>query len=212
VRGDLLIKGSFLVSSDPKLTGRLSIRAGGAFNPYSAVVADSGRLKQAIGGGIGSSSFKEIKEFRPAPDHSEQIWVVDVQKPFRQDSNLLYFQLPVFRDGIDGWNLRNLSWRRVSPVEISCPASEEYIFEFALPAGMKLFQAPRKTTVSNGVGLVECDCRIEEGKVIVFRKIVLKDRRYEVGGDPSPYGEFKALMDVWNNPRGRELVFTKDQD
>jgi len=211
-RGEVRIKGSFLISSDPRLTGRLTIHTGGAFNPYPAVVADSGRLKQSIGGGIGSSSFKEIKEFRPEPEFSEQTWVVDVQKPFRQDSNLFYFQLPVFRDGIDGWNLRNLSWRRIAPVDIACSASEEYIFELSLPADIRLFQAPRKTLISNGAGMVESECRLEEGKVIVYRKIVLKDKHFEVEGKPSPYEEFKALMDVWNNPRGRELVFIRDQD
>jgi len=200
------MSGSFIVSSDPKLTGELSLETGGAIDPYLGLIRDKNKMKTFVSGAISKSGIKEIKISQSSPETSFQTYTVMVDKPFRKDSVWAYFTIPYCSAGIDSWGIKTLSSKRNQPVEIPCSGEENYEYTLALPAGYSLFTQPNKTEISNKAGHYLFELKQEGNKVSISRKIRLGSRVIS----SENYTDFKALMDSWNNPRLREVVLSSE--
>lgn len=197
------MEGTFLVSSDPKLTGELSLQLDGAVNPYLGLVRDKNKMKSLISGGISKPDMKEITISQSTPETAFQTYTVLADKPFRKDSSWFYFTLPVCISGIESWGIKTLSSKRSQPLEVPTAADESYNLSLALPAGLSLFSPAKKIDIKNKAGSYYYELRQEGNKVILTRKIKIREKIIL----PGNYNDFKTLMDNWNNPRQKELIF-----
>lgn len=200
------VSGEFLVSSDPQLTGELSLYCDGSAYPMAGQMRDRKRLKNSLSGGLVSNDTAHVKTSTLNAENGFQSYIAKNDKPFRKDSSWFYFTLPASSLGVDGWNVKTLSGTRGAPFEIPARATETYAYTLKLPAGMTLVTPVKKTEISNTAGAFLWEVETKEGVITVKREIRLKDRIYEKTG----FEEFKALMDAWNSPWMRQLVFTRE--
>jgi hypothetical protein len=197
---EINVQGRFICSSDPKMTGELSVSANGAANPYLALQRD--KIKSWVSGGITPADLKEAKVSDITPASAFQTFTVQSDKPFKKDTLFYYFTIPFLNGGIESWNIKILSSRRESPLELPALATEKYNYEITLPDGFALFYPETKTKISNKAGDFYFEVKSSKGKLVISREIKLNERIIT----PGFYQAFKALLDAWNNPRNREVI------
>jgi hypothetical protein len=198
--------GTFIVSSDPKLTGEMSIYYEGSVYPLAGLLRDKKRMKNSVSGGLIGNDTTNLKISTLNNGNGFQTYIMLNDKPFRKDTNYFYFNLPVSTSGIESWGIRTLSIRRETPYEIPAKADESYTFSFTLPTDLSLFTPARKVAIDNKAGTFVWEVKAEGGKVSVKRQLKFSDRVFDV----SVYPDFKALMDYWNNSWYRQLIFVKN--
>lgn len=197
------VLGTFIVSSDPKITGEISINYEGSVYPYAGLLRDKKRMKNSISGGLIGNDTNILKISTLNTENGFQTYIAQSDKPFRKDSNYFYFSLPVSTPGIESWGIKTLSVRREAAYEIPAVADENYNYTFTLPAEFNLFTPSKKLAISNKAGTFLWEVKSDKGKVIVRRELKFNDRVFPV----SNYEDFKILMDYWNNPWYRQLIF-----
>ncbi len=201
------VLGTFIVSSDPKLTGEISIYYNGSAYPLAGLLRDKKKMKNSITGGLIGNDTVNLKISTLNTENGFQTYTAQSDKPFRKDSNYYYFSLPSSTAGIESWGIKTLSAKRATAYEIPSLADESYSYTIALPAGFSLFTPAKKTNISNKAGTYAWEVKTDEGKVTIKRELKFSDRVFEV----SAYEDFKTLMDCWNNPWYRQLIFlTRD--
>jgi len=197
------VKGTFICSSDPKITGELTIIQKDAINPFFGLFRDKNKIKSFITGGISGGDIKDSKKFNSSEHETSQTFTVLAEKPFRRDTFLFYFSIPYLNSGIDAWNMKSLSSKRETPLEIPNIAEEIYEYNFTLPDGIIVFSPETHIHITNHVGSFIFDIEPKGGTLNITKKILFYKRIIPV----SMYFDFKTLMDNWNNPRYRELIF-----
>ena len=206
VRHMVKVIGNFIVTSDPRLTGDVSLYFEGGIYPFAGLAREKSRMKNALTGNLIGADSANLKVSTMNQENGFQTYIVQSDKPFRKDSNYYYFNLPVVSTGIDGWGIRTLSQKRETPYEIPAQADESYAFTLALPPGLNCFTPARKVAVSNKAGRFLWEVVNEKGKLSLRRQLQFNDRVF----DAALYPDFKILMDYWNNPWYRQLVFVKE--
>jgi len=197
------MNGIFIVSSDPKITGELSLETGGASNPYLGLIRDKNKMKNLVAGDMSKSEIKEIKVSQSSPETSFQTYTIMDEKPFRKDSSWAYFTIPFCNAGIESWGIKTLSSKRIKPVEIPASGEENYEYSLTLPSGCVLFTQATKTEIENKAGRYFFEVKQEGNKLNISRKIRLSNCII----NPETYYDFKTLMDNWNDPRKKEIIF-----
>ena len=197
------VLGKFIVSSDPKLTGELSIYMDGSGYPFAGLQRDKKKMKNSVSGGLIGNDTNHLKINTLNTENGFQAYIAQSDKPFRKDSNYYYFNVPVITSGIDGWGIKTLSGKRETPIEIPAMADESYSYTITLPATLSLFTPEKKLAISNKAGTFVWEVKNDEGKVTVKRQLKFNERVFE----GSSYNDFKILMDYWNNPWYRQLIF-----
>jgi hypothetical protein len=198
--------GNFIVTSDPKLTGDVSLYFGGNVFPQAGMVKDKKTMRNAFTGNLIKNDTSALKKSILNNENGFQTYIVQSDKPFRQDSGFWFFRLPVVSSGVESWNIRTLSEKRETAYEIPSIADESYSYTFTMPATLALFTPAKKQTISNKAGTYNWEVTSENGKVTVKRSLKFNDQVFPL----SVYPEFKVLMDNWNNPWYRVLVFKQD--
>ena len=199
--------GVFIVTSDPKITGEISVKLEGNAYPVNSLWRDKNKIKNSISGSLKGNDLKEIKSSERNETTLLQTIVVESDHAFRKDTNYFYFTLPVVKTGIEGWGIRSLSAQREKSFEIPAIADENYFLNFTLPASLKLFTPQKTVSISNKAGSFIWEIKQEQGKLTLKRQIKFNENIYPV----SVYPDFKVLMDYWNNPRYRELIFVESK-
>jgi len=197
------VAGNLIVSSDPKLTGEVSISMEGSVYPFAGLLRDKKRMKNSLSGGLISGDSINVKATTFNPENGFQNFIVQSDKPFRKDSNFFYFNIPFVTPGIDSWGIRTLTTKRETAYEIPSMADESYNYTITLPSSLRLFTPEKKIAISNKAGSFTWEVKTQDGKVGVKRQLKFSGRVYQ-GSD---YEDFKILMDYWNNPWYRQLVF-----
>jgi len=200
------VQGTFICSSDPKITGEISVTLKGAANPFLGLSRDKNKIRNSLSGGISGPDLKEAKITESNPESTFQRFTVQAEKPFRKDSSFYFFSIPVLKTGIESWGIHTLSSRRETSFEIAAPATENYEYSILFPENMKVFTPLKKTSVSNNAGDFLLDLQLEKGKLIIKKSIQFKEKTIGAGDYPG----FKALMDLWNDPWNGEVVFRKE--
>jgi len=199
--------GNMMVSSDPKLTGEVSIYLEGGIYPYAGLLRDKSRMKNSLTGNLIGSDTANLKVSTLNQENGFQTYILQSDKPFRKDTGYFYFTLPVIGSGIDGWGIKTLSQKRETPYEIPSVADETYAFTIALPAGLACFTPAKSMTISNKAGKFTWEVKTEKGKLTIRRQLQFSERVFP----PADYPDFKILMDWWNNPWYRQLVFSSEK-
>lgn len=160
-------------------------------------------MKNMIVGDISKSDVKDIKLSQSSHETSFQTYTIMDEKPFRKDSAWEFFTIPYCSSGIESWGMKTLSSKRIQPIEIPSSGEENYEYTLTLPVGLSLFTPATKIEVNNKAGKYFFELKQDGSKLVISRKIRLGSR--VIG--PEIYNDFKALMDNWNNPRQREVIF-----
>ncbi|MDP1621783.1 MAG: DUF3857 domain-containing protein [Bacteroidales bacterium] len=197
------VLGNFIVSSDPKLTGEISIYYEGGVYPLAGLLRDKKKMKNSISGKLIGNDTNHQKISTLNNENGYQAFIAQSDKPFRKDSNFYYFNLPVSNAGIESWGIRTMSAKRTTPYEIPALADESYSYSITLPATLVLFTPAKKLAISNKAGTFLWELKSDGGKVTVKRQLKFSERSFPV----SVYEDLKILMDYWNNPWYRQLVF-----
>jgi len=200
------IQGNFLVSSDPKLTGEMSIYYSGSMYPLAGIVRDPKRMKNSVTGGLIGKDTADRKVSTINNGNGFQTYIVKSDQPFRKDSSWYIFTLPVSTAGIDAWGVKTLSVKREKPFEIPARANESYDWTLTLPAGYRLLTPPKKTAIDNKAGKFGWEVTSEGNKVTVKKQVKFNDRVFE----DDLFTDFKQLMDAWNNPWNRQIILVKE--
>jgi hypothetical protein len=201
------VNGTFLVSSDPKLTGEVSIYLEGASYPRIGMFRDKQKIRTSLTGQLIKSDSVALKKTALNNENGYQVYTVQSDKPFRKDTNFFYFRLPVINSGVDSWNLKTMSEKRETSFEIPAKADESYNYTISLPVNLALHTAEKKQTISNKAGTFNFEVKSEKGKILVYKSIKFN----EVVFQASDYPDLKILMDSWNNPWNRQVIFREGE-
>ncbi len=205
-KNKIILNGIFEFYEKKQLKGDLSAGVFNGTNPWLQLQRDKSKAKSIFGGGIASGDLKEQKIATIGQEESVVAYSVQKEKPFHQDSLLSILVLPLASNGIESLGIHLLPAKRETPLEINSGIEEKYDFSVAVPEGMLLFSPETKKEVSNSAGTFSYELKNEGKKLRIKRSIVLEKKLIR----PEEYGEFKALMDLWNFERYREVVFVKD--
>jgi len=197
------VQGRFICSSDPKMTGELTVNLTGASNPFLGLQRDKNKIKNWISGGIASRDVSEVKVTDIKPGAAFQTFIVQADKPFKKDTLLYFFTIPFLSGGIDSWNIKTLSSKRETAYELPCLAEEKYEYEISLPDGLVVLYPETNVNVSNKAGKFAFEIKATKEKLKIKKEIWLKERIIS----PELYQDFKMIFDAWNNPRNREIIF-----
>jgi hypothetical protein len=203
---NIVVNGTFIVSSDPALTGEVSLYMNNAAYPQFGLLRDWKRMRNTLSGQLIKSDSSALKKSVINNDNATQVFIAQNNKPFKSDSNLYFFRLPVVNTGVEGWYLKVLFEKRAASFEIPARADERYIFTITLPEGMSLFTPEKSLNISNKAGSFSFELKNENGKVKIERSLKLTEKIIPV----ALYADFKALMDFWNHPWYRQVVFVKN--
>jgi len=200
--------GTFIVSSDPRLTGEVSMYFEGGVYPLAGLQRDKNRMRNSLSGNLIGNDTANLKVSTLNSENGFQTYIVQSVKPFRKDSNFYYFILPVVTSGIDSWGIKTLSQKRENPYEIPSMADESYSYTITLPASLACFTPDKKLSVSNKAGTFTWEVKNENGKLSVRRQLKFSERIFPA----TEYRDFKILMDYWNNMWYRQLIFTVNRE
>ena len=199
------VTGNFIVSSDPKLTGEISLYVNGSAFPGAGLPTDRNKMRDAISGNLIKNDTNNLKKSVINNDNGFQTFIVQSDKPFKKDSDFYFFQLPCINTGVESWNMHTLSEKRATAYEIPTISDESYTYTIVLPSMLSLFTPEKKLTISNKAGTYSWELKSDNGKVMIRRSIKFSDQVVPV----TIYPDFKALMDAWNNPWYKQVIFRK---
>ncbi|MDH6342431.1 hypothetical protein M2480_001053 [Parabacteroides sp. PFB2-12] len=116
----------------------------------------------------------------------------------------IVYMLPAIPQGIDAWGMRTLNSQRKEVFEIPSLLEEEIAYEITLEEGIELkISTPRSVTYA-AVGSFSQTISREGNKVVVKRTIRLDKQQYS----SAEYKLVRELIQEWNNPSGRTLLFS----
>ena len=200
---NITVQGQFICSSDPKMTGELTVNLRGAVNPFLGLQRDKNKIKKWLSGGITSGDINDVKVTEFKPGEAFQTFIVQADKPFVKDTFLYFFTIPILSSGIDSWNIKTLSSKRETAYELPSLAEEKYVYEIRMPDGLEVLYPETEINISNKAGKFIFESKMIKDKLTVKKEIVLNKR--VIG--PEWYQDFKAILDAWNNPGNRKIVF-----
>lgn len=206
-KGQVKLFATFIVSSDPIITGEITVSLDGASYPWLDVLRDKNSIKKSMLGSATGKAITGIKESKVTRESLFQTFSIQTDKPWRNDSGFFFFTLPEIATGIESWHIKTLSMKRVTPFEVPSKISESQHYSFTLPVGIVLFTPLQKIEINNKAGSFLFETKYDGGKVVLKRQINIEKRVFSGDG----YFELKALLDYWNNPRFRELIFRAEK-
>lgn len=122
-----------------------------------------------------------------------------------EQANYLVYALPVPQEGFDTWMIRTLNTERKQDLEIPNMLNETCEYAITLPEGTKLSTKPYSQAISNKVGDVKLQLSQDGNVVKVIRTINLNQEVVPT----SDYAQFRALVNLWNNPAYKSIVIKK---
>jgi hypothetical protein len=204
-RSVVKVNGTFLVSTDPQLTGEVNIYLEGQAYPRIGLFRDKNKIRNSLTGQLIRDDSASLKKSALNNGNGYQVYTVKSEKPFRKDTNLYVFKLPLIISGIDSWGLKTMSEKRESAFEIPARADESYQYTISLPADMKLITPEQRQHISNRAGEFLFEVKKDKGRIIINRSMKFSKILFST----EDYTDLKALMDGWNSAWNRVLVMGK---
>jgi len=197
------IDGNLYFAAGNKMNGDLTVSFTEGFNPWFALTRDNSKVKQYIGGGIRSTDIKQVKSTSVTQSLTTATVTFQKDGALKKDSSFWFFTLPYATNGVESWGIKILPAERTAPLEIPFIANDRVSLSITLPDDMKLFTQETHVDLSNSVGSYRFEIKMEGGKILVTKEISFRKRII----NPSDYSSFKVLMDNWNAPGSRQVIF-----
>ncbi|MGM9759350.1 MAG: DUF3857 domain-containing protein [Parabacteroides sp.] len=138
----------------------------------------------------------------PQPKVVEEQKKVDASK-LEAVGGVYVCTLPAATQGAE--RLNPLNSQRVEPFELPSLLKETVSYEVTQPSGARLLTQSGETRVKKAFGEVATTVTPKGDKVEVVRTLQLNQLQYT----PAEYKELRQLLNVWNNPNQRVLLFAQ---
>lgn len=192
------VKGTMKMSNDNILTGDINLQLKDRFNTF---------YKYMLNQEAYNSTFNNIKEGK-LKSSDELVSVIDLtienKKAYTKEKNFVFFNIPEINNGISTWGLNFLPEKRNTPFELPSSINEDYNYSIQLPAGFQLLSGKADINIKNNAGALILKIQQIGNTLTVKKEIRINNKIIET----KDYNDFKSLMNVWNNRKYRELVFS----
>ena len=112
--------------------------------------------------------------------------------------------LPASSEGVDAWQMAALNTQRKTMLEIPSLIRETVKYTVAPAGGLTLKPTAASTSVTKPCGKVTQTIQPKGNQIEVVRTIELNQLQYT----PAEYPDLRALLNEWNDPNQRVLLFT----
>jgi hypothetical protein len=197
------LSGNLFINEKNEVNGEVTASLSGPVNPSYTLQRDKEKARQWISGGVGRQDIKEVKLSQPGPEASKFTFQVQKENAQKKDTMLRTLTLPYLSNGIESWSIKLLPSYRNKPFEVPCPLNESVDLTLTVPEGYELLSPEDEVNITNAAGSCRFEVKREAGKIIVNKELKISQRIIE----PKNYAAFKSLMDNWNAPHQKEVVF-----
>ncbi|MCD6113354.1 MAG: DUF3857 domain-containing protein [Bacteroidales bacterium] len=181
-----------------------SLKLKNYFNPYFLLNKDKENAKNLIS----EFSGKDIEYFNI---NKSDISISNIE--FRAEKkdiadtedDYIFWDLPIFKKGINSWNLSVLPSQRNSAIELPSNISEVYNYSIIISDKSKLITPILKIEKKNDVGKVNIEISKNENNIKILKSIKIFNKIVPL----NKYNEFRDLMKVWNNKKYKTLIIKK---
>ena len=202
----VIMNGNFNLSDTLQFTGYADLNLFEKTNPYYKLLNDSSYVKQLIGGGLTNKDISSCNVINNAQTRSNLNYKFWKKDSLKNQENYYFLELPVFKNGVESWHINYLNSDRKTDLEIPFPLNEQYSFTITLPENMHLI---------NPVEIIEHTT--DFGEVIISNiqndTAIAVKRMFRISKNIIPvtsYGQFKELLNTWNEKKYRELILKRD--
>lgn len=199
------LDGKFVVDDQAKLFANIKLILEANSNPYISIFTDPTAIKSMIRGGLGSTNVTAFKSVELTQKKSNTFLDYEKEGAFELLHNYMEFKLPYVSNGVDSWHINLLTEDRTSALEIPELIHERYTYSFELPDDYQVVLPVKDIEVKNALGHLIIQFDTSNNKLEVIREIQLEKKTIE----RKDYDKFKAIMDVWNNPIYKKVIFKK---
>jgi hypothetical protein len=200
-----IMNADFAANDSMVLSGKADLALFERTNPYYKLKSDSSYARQMLSGGLSAGDIKSFKIVNAAQTRSNMNFEIKKSEPMKAEANYRFFSFPEISRGTAGWHISYLTAERKTPLEIPYPVNEQYSFTIDVPAGVTLVNPVELTEMKTSFGEMVLSVVQKENKITVKKMLVITSSVIAV----SEYGDFKRMIDMWNDRKCRELILKK---
>lgn len=200
------VAGNMELNEDLSLKGNLNLELGGRLNPWLKMQKDTTYAGSMLSNAFGNGKITNLVQGRTDIDLSSFSFQAASASFVNEKGGRIFFKLPALPNGSDSWHMTELVSKRVEPLEIPFTINESYDLYISIPERMSMVSAPVKQNLSNEFGSIEISVSAEGRQVHVIRKINLTNPNVPA----EKYDAFRAMINIWNSKKYREIVLMKE--
>ncbi|MBP6977050.1 MAG: DUF3857 domain-containing protein [Bacteroidales bacterium] len=196
-----------MIDTAIRLSGSISANLEKIYNPWMAMKRDTDYVKGVWTSFASSGFIKSTTVKASGPEQSLLLWETECPRAFKEQDEYCFLELPVFKNGFNGFPMNFLNASRKAPLEIPFPLQESYSYSLELPATLHLITESENSVMVNPVGTVTVKIAAKKQTVSVFRELKLTMQEISL----QHYEELRALINEWNDINKRRLIFKKEK-
>lgn len=198
--------GEFEIHNSDSLNANMQLVLEANANPYFNIFNDSSKIKSVVRGGISSKDITTVKIDQLTQEASSSHLEMSKSQPFKNLNTYLSFELPYVSNGVGSWHINLLTAERNSTLEIPELIHERYDFMISYPDDLKLVTTAKNIEIKNNAGFVLISFEILDNGIKITKEIKFEKKTFDL----STYGDFKEIMNVWNNDNYNKVIFKKN--
>jgi len=187
------------------VSGDIEIEMEGYVNPYYHLRKDDSYAKKLLKVNIPGSQIEKVEQVK-LTEIKSQYKLSHAPVTITQDySGYLFIELPMFKSGIDSWNLEQFAGKGDTPVRLDYPLVEEYSYSVSLPSDYVLFTPPVDISIKNELGELEINI-VQSGSTVKI------ERSWELNKNvisSDLMDEFREMILAWEKEEYRKIVLKK---
>ena len=189
-----------------KISGTINCTLTNGVNPYFKLIKRNNSVKD-IFTNLSASNINSYSLQKNSVDTTTATFNVEIND-LKKEANYIFWKLPEFNMGFNEWNLRSLTQKRESSMELPFCINESYKYNLSLPENYKLVTIDTTISINNKLGSINIEIVNKQNNLTVSRLIKLN----KIKVDTSEYADFKLLIDTWLNPKNKEIVLKSIKD
>ncbi len=188
------------------ISGTINCTLTNGVNPYFKTVKNNSSVKN-IFTNLTTANINSYSLIQNTEDSIETTYNVTIED-VSNETNYVFLKLPEFNLGFNKWNLKSLTQKRESSMELPFCINESYKYNLSIPDNFRLVTIDTIICNKNNLGSVDIKIVKGENNVAISRSIKINKTKI----DTSEYDDFKLLIDTWLNPNNKEVVLKSIKD
>ena len=198
--------GEFEFYNSDSLNAKLQLVLEANANPYFTIYDDDSKVKSVVKGGISLKDITTVKIDQLTQKVSSSHLAISKTEPFKNFNTYLSFEIPYVSGGVNGWHINLLTSERSAVLEIPETIHERYDYTLTFPDDLKLVTTAKNIEVKNDAGYALISFEKLENGIKITKEIKFEKKTIDL----SNYGDFKEIMNVWNNDNYNKIIFKKN--
>ena len=200
----LAVKGDFTITGGEEyiLNGNLEVEVQGSLNPWFKIIKNKDAIKGIMKPGFTAKNITSFEIVTVEEAKTNVNLKIEKKGILREQENYLFWNIPESKIGFSDNRISFLSEKRDAPIQIFHSIIESYEYSLTIPDGIRLVTPEESIEIKNEAGIVVIKLDQKKDKVNITRILHLKHNLYK----PVLYKDFKALVDVWLNPKYKSLI------